>query len=98
MGSEGLPLCEQLRVHSLLAWLSSCPRQRPISLYLTLFISPADTARAERGKINTMFHGQAKKGPMDPRRGAGGEKGGMRFDFSAPLHYGPNKSERGPKS
>ena len=45
-----------------------------------------------------MFRGQARKGPMDPRRGAGGEKGGMRFNFKLPLHYGPTKPERGPKS
>ena len=50
-------------------------------LYRTLFISSAATVRAERGKRTRCVAGEAGKGPMDPRRGAGGEKGGMRFNF-----------------
>jgi hypothetical protein len=73
-----------------LSWLGYLLSETaPISLYLSLFISPAATARAERGKINTMFRGQAKKGPMIPV----GEPEERRAVWAIQLHHGAGSAD-----
>jgi hypothetical protein len=77
-----------VKTEGALSWLGYLLSE--IALYRTLFILPAATVRAERQDKHDVSW-PSQKGP---RRGGGGEKGGMRFNSKLPLHYEPTKPDR----